>query len=193
MEELNSLRNALVDLYGYKLEMGMAVGEWHKKMEQMFNAASTRPDQNVTYGPDNPNDPNATYHYRTTPRRLLHASGPDGLNKRLLHHSVIVYAYALWEDRYRQRIAQECQVAKNDIESDVFYDLNTYRQAAVHSFQRVNRKPKILGFFTKGERIEFTAQQMQELFRELIAELNRIGRVYYGSDPAFSLDQQLNT
>lgn len=192
MTELAALRDALVDLYGYKIEMGMAIGEWRKMMERTFRDLGTGPDKNVTYGLDDPNDPEAVYQYRTTRRRLLSASGPNGLNQRLLHHSVIIYAYSLWEDRYRQRIARECGISKNDIESDVFYELNTYRQAAVHSFQKIKREPKILAFFAKGDRMEFTAQQMQHLFRQLIHELNRIGAVYYDSDPDFSLDQRLN-
>lgn len=192
MTELAALRDALVDLYGYNVEMGMAIGEWRKMMERTFSEFGTRSDNNVTYGPDDPNDPEAVYQYRTTPRRLLSASGPNGINQRLLNHSVIVYAYSMWEDRYRQRIARECGISKNDVESDVFYDLNTYRQAAVHSFQIIKREPRILTYFAEGDRMEFTAQQMQHLFRQLIDELNRIGAVYYGSDPGFSLDQRLN-
>ena len=50
---------------------------------------------------------------------------------------------------------------------------------------------KILTFFTKGQEVSLTGGQMDKLFTLLIEELNRIGKVYYGSDPGFSFERPL--
>ena len=114
-------------------------------------------------------------------------------NRRPYRESVIAFSYALWEDQYRGRIAHECKLAnKNKIKSDVFYDLNKYRQAILHSGGRLAAEPKVIRFFNRGEEVLLTDDHMYELFSLLVGELNRLGREYYRQDPQFSLDRPLN-
>ena len=102
-------------------------------------------------------------------------------------------AYALWEDEYRKRIATECGLkCKNDISSDVFHDLNKFRQAILHAGSRLDEETKAIHFFRKGDTVAFTENQMTELFAAIIEELNRIGNEYYNMNPGFSFKQALD-
>ena len=116
-----------------------------------------------------------------------------GRNVRLCRNGVIALTYALWEENYRETIAKECGLAcKNEVLSDVFQDLNKYRQAILHRGGRLDRELVKMGVFAKGDVVSFTKDQMRDLFAQLIEELNRIGEEYYGQDPGFTLDKPLH-
>ena len=158
----------------------------------MASGADTTLDSRVFFGNDNPSRPDALYQVARTFRDLIDDANEGGRNLRLLGNSVIVHAYSLWEDTFRAAIAAECGLAKDDIESDVFQDLNKYRQAILHVDGRLDRQPKVLTFFKMGKVVSFTQDQIQHLFAGLISELNRIGKTYYGQDPGLSLGKHLN-
>ena len=82
---------------------------------------------------------------------------------------------------------------KNDVQSDVFHDLNKYRQAILHRSNRLGSKPKALPYFKEGDEVSPTSDQIELIFRGLIDdELNRIGREYYHTDLGFRFDKRLN-
>ena len=56
---------------------------------------------------------------------------------------------------------------------------------------RLDRNPSTMCFFSKGDRVAFTEDQMHGLFARLIEELNRLGETYYGQNPGFTLDKPL--
>ncbi|MCY4519254.1 MAG: hypothetical protein OXC13_00575, partial [Caldilineaceae bacterium] len=45
---------------------------------------------------------------------------------------------------------------KNDVQSDVFHDLNKYRQAILHRSNRLGSKPKALPYFKEGDEVSPT-------------------------------------
>ena len=53
----------------------------------------------------NANRPDAAYQFSAKYGRLLDANSPDGHNAQLMRCGVIVLAYSLWEDQYRDKIA----------------------------------------------------------------------------------------
>ena len=77
------------------------------------------------------------------------------------------------------------------MESDVFQDLNRYRQAILRQGARLDKNPSTMCFFSKGDRVAFTEDQMHELFARLIEELNRLGETYYDQNLGFTLDKPL--
>lgn len=87
--------------------------------------------------------------------------------------------------------ANSGSACKNCIASDVFQELNRYRQAILHNNGKLDRSPKIICFFEKGDTISFTDDQTVEPFSILINELNQIGKTHYGRDPQFVFKQRL--
>lgn len=194
MQALQTLFDELVELHGYQLQMTLSISECHKLLQSVGKKPGTRMIDRVTFGKDNPNDPNASYGFSARYGSILHANSPDGHNAQLMRCGVIVLAYSLWEDQYRGKIATECGLPrKNDIASQVFRDLNIYRRAAVHAGRILREQPKVLPFLSKNAALRFTADEMQTLFELLIDELNRVGRDYYQTNTNFALSRALHT
>ncbi len=194
MQALMDLHDEIIAIYGYYLEIGGAILQWRKFLKDVVASSDqTHLGSKLSFGRDNPNEPDAKYQYVRTFEYLINSSEKDSTNSYIHRRSVIALAYAIWEDRYRNRIAIECNLAdKNEIKSEVFYDLNKYRQAILHGSGKLDKEPKIIHFFKKGEVVSLTDQQMYELFSILIEELNQLGKTYYHQDPQFNLDKQLN-
>ncbi|MCY4355265.1 MAG: hypothetical protein OXC09_10870 [Truepera sp.] len=194
MQALRNLYEELIALYGYVVEAGLA---FIKFRGWLCGRVATDPELDIRdtlkVGKGNPNRAGATYQYTTTPKQLIDAFVKEGPYFQLLRKSAIALAYAMWEDQYRGKIAQECGMAdKNEIKSDVFQDLNTYRQAILHRSGKLGREPKVVRFFNKGDTVSFTVDHMEELFSSLIDELNRIGKTYYKEDLQFSFHKPVD-
>ena len=188
------MSDKLLELYGYEIEMNLALHAWHETLCSW----TTRPDlcetlkqeQTITFGKGNPNTRDAKWHYERNYDYLLDASRKNGLNAQIHRRAVIAMAYALWEDHYRTKVALECGYnSKNDIQSDVFADLNKYRQAVLHAGGILRQEPKANHLFTKGESILLSGNHMHELFTILLNGLNEIGETYYGKNPWLVLDK----
>ena len=191
---LEGLFHKLVELYAFHIETTMG----YLKLTQHFEATISEEDSielsnKVKIGGGNPNLPSTKYEYEKTWEKLICDSKEGGLNVRLHRNGVVALAYALWEDEYRQLIADECEKENKDqIKSEVFADLNKYRQAILHASGMLDKEPVKLNIFQKGEVVSFTKDQMNELFDALIFDLNRVGKEYYGFKPDFELNKPLN-
>ena len=193
MKELENFHDEIIDIYGYMVQVGAAIGQWNKLLISQIGSHQTTPDNAMFFGKDNPSRPGARYQYKRSFKELVTASSKDGITSVVHRRSVVVLLVASWEDRYRKRIANECGLTKDDLTSDLFHDLNRYRQAILHASGKLRAKPKILPFFHRGDRVSLTDDQMDSIFRLLIDELNRIGTEFYGRNPAFDLDKRLGT
>lgn len=192
MKELTDFHDEIIDIYGYMVQVGVAISQWNKMLRSQLTSPKTTPRNTMFFGKGAPNVPGAKYQYKRTFGELVAASEKDGITSIVHRRSVVVLVVASWEDRYRKRIADECGLVKNDVTSDLFHDLNRYRQAILHADGRLREKPKVLRFFRKGDRVALTGEQMDSIFRKLIDELNRIGTDFYGQDPRFDFDKQLD-
>lgn len=190
MRRLIELHDELIALYGYQSVVSSAFGIWNKFLKGQRN---NKKDQKMFFGREEPNDPHAKYQYVQYLDVLIQDSKTNGIHVNTHRRSVVVLIHAIWEDQYRQRIAYECGLSnKNRIESDVFHDVNKYRQAVLHAGGRLVGEPKVIRFFKHGDEVLLTDAHMNELFSLLMNELNRIGKIYYDQDPGFRLDKPLN-
>ena len=155
-----------------------------------ITGAGSGDSTHVLYG--DPRRPDATYQYETPMEDLIAASEKEGINYIAHHRYILVLVVASWDDCYRRRIACECGIEENDVKSDVFHDLNKYRQAILHAGGRLDSKLKVLRLFRKGDEVDLNTSQMGALFRDLIDELNRIDREYYHTDPEFTFEKRLH-
>ena len=194
MKALIELHNELVSIYGYNVEVQTAIAFWNRKTTRLVNSGNgTTLSHTMFFGPGDPNLPDTKYQYRSTLRDLITASGKSGINSIRHRRYILVLVIAAWEDHYRERIACECnKKCKNEIESAVFGDLNKYRNAIVHKRGRLDATPKALRYFAKGDEISPTSDHIDSIFRDLIDELNRLGREYYNTDPELVFARRLN-
>ena len=199
MKALEALNREIVALYACHVEIEIALRRWTDTLNRDIIRGSTTPDNFVSFSRGDtdsfdPNSPKASFQYRKTLRDTVRDSEENGINVRLNRNSVVVFICALWEEEYREQIAKECGLkTKDSINSDVFRDINKYRQAVLHANGRLDRNPQVIPFFKKGEVVALTKNQMYDLFDTVINELNRIGETYYCQNPAFSLCNRLNS
>ena len=189
MQALTDFYRELIDLYAYQVETTQAILKWAELLSRLATREGSSFENSLFFGRGNPDDPNSKYQYARTFKELIRDSEEGARNFRLHRNGVIALAYTLWEVEYRQRIAIECGLTKSQVQSDVFQDLNKYRQAVLHVGGRLDREPKVMRFFAKGDVVSFTENQMHTLFSLLINELNRMGRKYCKQDPNLSLDK----
>ena len=78
------------------------------------------------------------------------------------------------------------------IDSDEFGDLRHYRNAVLHYKGRLQTDTKALTVFTRGDVIEPTADQLRDVFKQLVFGLNEIGARYYGENPGFEWGRKIN-
>ena len=192
MRALLAYYSELVELYAYGVEVSAALHAWTEELRRHASSSASGLENRVFFGRGDPNDPKAKYQYNKEFREIIAASDKGGRNERTHRNSVLVLAYSLWEVKYRREIALECGKRANDIQSDVFQDLNKYRQAVLKVGGQLDREPSKLQFFGKGDEVALTEEHMHLLFSTLVEALNEIGIKYYHRDPELSLDKSLN-
>ncbi len=195
MSALNEYYEELLSLYGLLCETGAASNKWREFLESTTSSASTANMQGrVFFGRQDPNESDAQHQYSRTMAELISNSQKDGSNQKAIRRMVIAFAYALWEDEYRTKIANECDLPdKRDVKSEVFHDLNKYRQAILHASGRLDREPNVMEYVRKGEIVELSEEQIYDLFKTLINELNYLSATYYKKLDTFSIDRGFST
>ena len=192
MRALFDLHHDVLDLYAYHAETCAALHHWCKHLKKHIKTPN-KTNHKIFFGKDDPNAQDATFQYAKTVDRAIADSAKNGAHESILRRSVIALTYSVWEDQYRQRIAYECGLNhKDDIKSDVFHDVNRYRQAILHAGGRLIGAPKVVKFFREGDQVLLDDNHIDELFSILIDEINRIGVVYYKQHPKLSLSAPLN-
>ena len=193
MHALRAFHEELIDVYGFYMQVTIALINWRSFLTKTVSSPTTSLQNRMFFGETDPNRTDATYRYVQSYAELLAAAQPDGITTVITRRTAIVFAYALWEDRYRSEIAAECSVSKNQLQSDVFRDLNKYRQAILHAGNTLCDEPKVLRFFDKGDKLNLSNEHMTDIFRALVDELNRIAEVYYNASSQFDFEKALNS
>ena len=187
---LTRLKDELVDLYGEDQIAGFVTATARKQVEDWLKGGTTKISNNMSFGEDYPNETAAVADYSVTFGELLARSDPAGQHAKAVRARLIVFAYTLWESVYRPAIKQECGVDR--VDSDAFGDLRLYRHAILHNKAKLDAETKALTVFGKGDPIEPTADQLREVFKQLVVGLNDVGVRYYGEDPGFEWGRRLN-
>ena len=186
---LTRLKDELVSLYGEDQIALFVTVTARKQVEDWLQGGTTRINNSMSFGEDNPNEPAAVADYSVTFAELLARFDPAGKHARIVRARLIVFAYTLWEKVYRPAIRRECGVC---IDSDAFGDLRLYRNAILHRKGKLDTDTKALTVFGKGDLMEPTADQLREVFKQLVVGLNDVGVRYYGEDPGFEWGRKLN-
>lgn len=187
---LTRLKDELVDLYGEDQIAAFATMTARKQVADLLKGGTTKINDNLSFGKDDPNEPAAVADYSVTFAELLARLDPAGQQAKAVRARLIVFAYTLWEKVYRPAIGQECGV--HSVDSDTFGDLRHYRHAILHDRGKLDTDTKALTVFSKGDLIEPTGDQLREVFEQLVLALNDMGIRYYGEDPGFEWGRRLN-
>ena len=188
MNALRAYHRELIGIYSFVIEVDAALTVWNGRLNEIVGESDGTTVSNTMYfGEGHPNDPASRAHHARTLAYLMEASARDGIYAQQLRWSAIVRLYSVWEDRFRQEIADECGLDKNDIQGDAHGDLRRFRNAIVHAGGRLDQEPTLLRYFTRGDSLQFSNGQLIDLFWQLTAELNALGVRHYGDDPGLEL------
>ena len=187
MKALRAYHQELVDIYSFAIEVDSALMTWNSRLKEMVGSSGTTERNTLYFGESHPNDPAARAHHARTFGYLIEASKRDGDYAQQLRWSAIVRLYSVWEDRFRQEIADECGLLKNDIRGDAHGDLRTFRRAIVHAGGRLEGDPTVLRYCKRGDSLQLSSAQVVDMFRQLTAELNGLALRHYGADPGLAL------
>ncbi len=102
----------------------------------------------------------------------------NGDNHRLMSNMALTTIYQLWEDHYREPIANHFGLKKNELKNDLFGDLRIIRQGIIHNNGCAIsdfKKLKIFDFLkeSKGQ-INISAKQLEIIINELKMELIKL-------------------
>jgi hypothetical protein len=100
-----------------------------------------------------------------------------GFDELAIGNMSIAYIYALWEDKYREEFAKSKSLEKNDIKSEVFYELNKYRQAIVHNQSKGTTdtgKLKILPPVARGATVRICRLSFEVIVGKIKQEISNI-------------------
>lgn len=188
MNALRAYHRELIDIYSFAIEVDAALVIWNAQLVGIVGGSNGTTIANTMYfGSGHPNDPASRAYHARTLAYLIEASARDGIYARQLRWSAIVRLYSVWEDHFRQQIAEECGLQKNDIRGDAHGDLRRFRRAIVHAGGRLEQELTVLRYVTKGDLLELSDDQMVDLFQKLTEELNALGVRHYGADPELKL------
>ena len=192
MNELKAFFDRTIEIFHYYAQTKAGIRYWHNHWIELSNSKRLSPNEIITVGKGDPNNPNTNYQYYVGLGQFLIATAPNGRHEIMLNQSIIVLIVASWEVTYRNRIASEIGIEKNELESDLFHDLNKYRQAILHVDERLDVEPRVLKHFALEDRVEITDTIIEDIFEKVVDELNRIGFAHYQVDPQFRLNKELD-
>ncbi len=180
---LTRLRDELVNLYGEDKIALFGLLTVRKLIKEWLDNGVTKRHNMLSFGSSLPTASKPFANYSVTFGEMLAKIDIEGQQTRSARARLLVSAYALWDSDYRPIIRKECGEAH--IKSDVFGDLRLYRNAILHQKGKLDDDTKVLKVFRKGDIIEPTANQLREVFEQLITGLNDLGIRYYGLNPGF--------
>lgn len=123
------------------------------------------PDPEFIVGHGAPNQPDAVVLGRLRRSELNRlVAKPNSRVEQLMVHQLIVFSYALWNDRYRPRIAKALGVDLDRVVSDQWGDIRRLRHDIVHQSGVASAQwsgkcilPKVLSEVTVGQPLALTA------------------------------------
>ena len=133
------------------------------------------------YGVGDPNLSSSYVLHRCTQGEYKIRNDKNGKNFVTLGNLCITQLYQYWEDFYRNQIAKSIGLKKNDLNIDIFGDLRLFRNSIIHhqSVALIEMEQcKILCWFKKGDKINLTETQVEEIIYLLKKEMHILTNKY---------------
>ncbi len=139
-----------------------------------------------SFGQGPPGTLGAYFYYTTTHGGFKERIKQDGIDTKILANNSLVLIYHIWEDKYREIIARENGVQKNQIAHDTFGELRNIRRSIVHNKSRALKECENnakLKRFNEGDQILFSEQEAYDSFKAIKDALDELK-----SNPALAAD-----
>lgn len=194
METTQEFADRLDALYGFYLDATTGfqakVAEIEEAQEETAHQASDRAELDqalIFYGHGDPNDPNSVIQHQTTQGEYKARNSPGGSNYRLLSYNLIIFAYHLWEQEYRPRIAELLGIETYELKLPLFGDLRHLRNEILKNrgvlTENVSNRLEVISGMEVGQVISFAEADIEQLVRGIKAALDGTVQSATGTDP----------
>jgi hypothetical protein len=127
--------------------------------------------------------------HRTTQGQFKARNDTGGSNYRLLSHNFIVFAFHLWEQEYRPRIATLLSIEAEELKIPILGDLRLLRNEVLKHrgvlTEKVRMRLEVIGGLQAGQVINFAEDDIEQLIRGIKAALDDMVLSATGTDPEF--------
>ena len=141
---------------------------------------------------DDPNHIGATYYHSETADNVIERNKTNGDNQTILAHSLIVFAYSVWDSDIRSAYSASIGKEQKEVTSDAMGDLRAYRNAIIHSNLKLERTTKKFTFIAKDDAIILTEDQVTEMLAIIFDDLSGMHNRLTGENAAFLFNRPLN-
>ncbi|CTP86301.1 hypothetical protein XTPLMG728_1172 [Xanthomonas translucens pv. poae] len=104
-------------------------------------------------------------HFSNLGERLA-ACAHGGQNEITLSNLCLISIYSFWEDRTRNEIAKTLGMDKDNVQSDLFGDINKMRNVILHAsgiMDQRARSMKVLKWFSVGDRVIVDREKLHQV------------------------------
>lgn len=108
---------------------------------------------------------------------IISRNSPEGRNPISIANYCLVIIYQYWEDHFRKLIAESLNKEKDDVQAQLFDDINQLRKSIIHHRSIAKseiKKCRILKWFKKGESIHITKDMFEEMIDKILDCLDEI-------------------
>lgn len=110
--------------------------QWLNKYKQSYEKSlEINEDNKISFGSNPPNayqSPGKSITAEIPIKHLLEKLKPEGEFENQLSKMLIVFIYYLWDDNFRDKIADSLSISKNQVECDLMGDIRHIRNSIIH-------------------------------------------------------------
>jgi len=169
----------LDELFGFFFDAGMAFNAAKQHLETLQKQFNVSDASRFMFGDGEPKGPPEQVLldslHSTTIGAIKTRMSRDALNSQRAAQSVIVFAYHIWEEKYRRSLVDQNGISLGTVESDVMGDLRLIRNAIIHN-KAVADPPisrcKVITHFVPGKTIVLTDAIMFEIIRAIRSDFS---------------------
>ena len=180
IEEVNEINGLYLDtVNGYKAKV-REIDRAKIQLKAMYKTQGGKFDEeafekgNFKYRDSSVDKTVDIFSHETSMKNLRERTAEDGQNYIKIGNLCLAQIYQLWEDKYRNRIATDLGIDRNDLKSDIFGDIRLIRISIMHHHGialKEIEKTKIFQWFKEGDQIYLNQEIFQDFIDRTIAEI----------------------
>lgn len=117
------------------------------------------------------------FSHKTSMKNLRERTEEGGENYVKIANLCLAQIYQLWEDKYRNRIADHTGISRDNLKSDIFGDIRYMRISIIHHHGialKEIEKNKVFKWFKEGELIYLNPDIFQEIIESTTNEIKTL-------------------
>jgi len=180
MSEVEEFEAVVDHIYGVYLDATIGfqkAREWHiRGQHELLNTLmKSHPElanikyldsQNFVYGKGKPSDTDSVVLHKCTQKEFKDRNDEGGTNFKFIGNMALVSLYQYWENYYREKIAEQLELDKNDLKAPIMGDIRLIRHSVIHHSGIALKdieKCEVLTWYKEGDSIFIDKGKFEEI------------------------------